>query len=101
MNLYEERTDSNGPAMTHSMFAIGWLELGDKDRAEKPFLKNFQNIRGPFKVSRVSTKEVPKDGKPSLGSRFARISNSVLNLDSSKTVKILGVFKTLFVVTEE
>lgn len=36
--------------MTHSMFAIGWLELGEKERANKPFTKNYQNIIGPFKV---------------------------------------------------
>ena len=30
LKLYEERTDPDGPAMTHSMFAIGWLDLGEK-----------------------------------------------------------------------
>ncbi|CAH3016355.1 unnamed protein product [Porites evermanni] len=50
LNLYENRTDPDGPAMTHSMFAIGWLDLGEKQRAKKPFLKNYANIRGPFKV---------------------------------------------------
>ncbi|KAK2553759.1 Protein-glucosylgalactosylhydroxylysine glucosidase [Acropora cervicornis] len=43
--LYEERTDPDGPAMTHSMFAIGWLDIGDKKRAERPFVKNYANIR--------------------------------------------------------
>ena len=51
LKLYEERTDPDGPAMTHSMFAIGWLDLGEKQRAEKPFKKNYANIRGPFKVT--------------------------------------------------
>ena len=50
LKLYEERTDPDGPAMTHSMFAIGWLDIGDKKRAERPFVKNYANIRGPFKV---------------------------------------------------
>lgn len=50
LKLYEERTDPDGPAMTHSMFAIGWLDMGDKKRAERPFVKNYANIRGPFKV---------------------------------------------------
>ena len=50
LKLYEERTDPDGPAMTHSMFAIGWLDMGDKKRAESPFVKNYANIRGPFKV---------------------------------------------------
>ena len=50
LKLYEERTDPDGPAMTHSMFAIGWLDLGENKKAEQPFLKNYENIRGPFKV---------------------------------------------------
>lgn len=54
LKLYEERTDPDGPAMTHSMFAIGWLDLGENKRAEKPFLKNYENIRGPFKVRPLS-----------------------------------------------
>ena len=40
--------------MTHSMFAIGWLDLGEKRKAEKPFLKNYENIPGPFKVRLLS-----------------------------------------------
>ena len=39
--------------MTHSMFAIGWLELGEKEKATEPFLKNYDNMQGPFKVSTV------------------------------------------------
>lgn len=50
VRLYEERTNPMGPAMTHSMFAIGWLELGEKAKATKPFFKNYDNIQGPFKV---------------------------------------------------
>lgn len=49
--FYENRTDPSGPAMTHAMFAIGWLEAGKKQKAEKSFLKNYANIQGPFKVS--------------------------------------------------
>ena len=48
--FYENRTDPSGPAMTHAMFAIGWLEVGNKQKAEKSFLKNYANIQGPFKV---------------------------------------------------
>jgi len=48
--FYENRTDPSGPAMTHAMFAIGWLEVGNKEKAEKSFLKNYANIQGPFKV---------------------------------------------------
>lgn len=47
---YENLTDPNGPAMTHAMFAIGWLEAGEKKKAERAFLKNYANIQGPFKV---------------------------------------------------
>ena len=54
LKLYEERTDPDGPAMTHSMFAIGWLDLGENKKAEKPFLRNYENIRGPFRVSLLS-----------------------------------------------
>jgi len=48
--FYENRTDPSGPAMTHAMFAIGWLEVGNKQKAEISFLKNYANIQGPFKV---------------------------------------------------
>ena len=48
--FYENRTDPSGPAMAHAMFAIGWLETGNKEKAEKSFLKNYANIQGPFKV---------------------------------------------------
>lgn len=50
MLFYENITDFGGPAMTHPMTAIGWLELGEKRRADKSFLKNYENINGPFKV---------------------------------------------------
>lgn len=47
---HENITDPNGPAMTHSMFTIGWLEAGEQEKAERAFIKNFANIQGPFKV---------------------------------------------------
>lgn len=47
---HENITDPNGPAMTHSMFTIGWLEAGEQEQAERAFIKNFANIQGPFKV---------------------------------------------------
>lgn len=34
-----------------SMFAIGWLELGDTEKAQLLLQKCFQNIQGPFQVS--------------------------------------------------
>ncbi|XP_012556543.2 protein-glucosylgalactosylhydroxylysine glucosidase [Hydra vulgaris] len=48
--LYENITDLNGPAMTQSMFTIGWLEVGNRVAAEKAFKKNFEHIQEPFKV---------------------------------------------------
>ncbi|EDO36561.1 predicted protein [Nematostella vectensis] len=47
---YENRTDPEGPAMTHAMFAIGWLEVGEEERAAKAFLKNYEHIEQPFQV---------------------------------------------------
>lgn len=48
--FYENITDPNGPAMTHAMFAVGWLEVGEEKKAARSFLKNYANIQGPFKV---------------------------------------------------
>eukprot|EP00066_Takifugu_rubripes_P004399 XP_003967747.1 PREDICTED: acid trehalase-like protein 1 isoform X2 [Takifugu rubripes] len=50
LEVYEPVTDPNGPAMTWSMFAIGWLELGDTEKAQLLLQKCFQNIQGPFQV---------------------------------------------------
>lgn len=47
---YEAVTDPNGPAMTWGMFAIGWLELGEAERAQRLLEKCFKNIQGPFQV---------------------------------------------------
>lgn len=47
---YEPVTDPNGPAMTWGMFAIGWLELGEAERAQQLLEKCFKNIQGPFQV---------------------------------------------------
>lgn len=43
-------TDLNGPAMTWSMFVIGWLELGNITNAEESFKKSFLNLQQPYKV---------------------------------------------------
>ncbi|XP_066928849.1 protein-glucosylgalactosylhydroxylysine glucosidase-like [Clytia hemisphaerica] len=48
--LYGKITDSNGPAMTHSMFSIGWNEIGEKQNADQAFQKNYENIQPPFHV---------------------------------------------------
>ncbi|XP_041461759.1 protein-glucosylgalactosylhydroxylysine glucosidase-like [Lytechinus variegatus] len=50
LRYYETYTEHTGPAMTWGMFAVGWLELGDKQRAEDLFSESFLNIREPFKI---------------------------------------------------
>ncbi|XP_056138113.1 protein-glucosylgalactosylhydroxylysine glucosidase [Lampris incognitus] len=50
LEAYEPVTDPYGPAMTWGMFAIGWLELGDIEKAQKLLQKCFKNIQGPFQV---------------------------------------------------
>ncbi|XP_078001372.1 protein-glucosylgalactosylhydroxylysine glucosidase-like [Glandiceps talaboti] len=47
---YEKHTDSHGPAMTWGMFSIGWLELGELEKANAVFNRSFANIQEPFKV---------------------------------------------------
>lgn len=50
LNIYERRTDPNGPAMTKAMFAIGWMELGSNRNASRSFRESYQNVREPFKI---------------------------------------------------
>ncbi|KAJ7420779.1 Acid trehalase-like protein 1 [Willisornis vidua] len=50
LEMYEPVTDLAGPAMTWSMFAVGWLELKEVQRAQSQLLKCFNNITEPFKV---------------------------------------------------
>lgn len=50
LKFYEPRTNPRGPAMTKSMFAIGWLEVGDNARADKSFNQSFVNAKAPFMV---------------------------------------------------
>lgn len=50
LEVYEPVTDPNGPAMTWSMFAISWMELGEAERAQQLLEKCFNNIQGPFQV---------------------------------------------------
>jgi len=47
---YDAVTDGNGPAMTWAMFAVGWLEAGDMEKAEKNFLRGYANVQAPFNV---------------------------------------------------
>lgn len=50
LEAYEPVTDPYGPAMTWGMFAIGWLELGEAEKAQRLLEKCFSNIQGPFQV---------------------------------------------------
>uniref|UniRef100_A0A671S6Y5 Protein-glucosylgalactosylhydroxylysine glucosidase n=1 Tax=Sinocyclocheilus anshuiensis TaxID=1608454 RepID=A0A671S6Y5_9TELE len=50
LEAYEAVTDPLGPAMTWGMFALGWLELGEAERAQKLLRKCFKNIQKPFQV---------------------------------------------------
>ncbi|NXQ69730.1 PGGHG glucosidase, partial [Quiscalus mexicanus] len=50
LEMYEPVTDPAGPAMTWSMFALGWLELKELQRAWSQLEKCFSNITEPFKV---------------------------------------------------
>ncbi|KAJ4937491.1 hypothetical protein JOQ06_002126 [Pogonophryne albipinna] len=50
LEAYEPVTDPDGPAMTWGMFAIGWLELGEAEKAQHLLEKCFKNIQKPFQV---------------------------------------------------
>uniref|UniRef100_A0A8B9GM55 Protein-glucosylgalactosylhydroxylysine glucosidase n=1 Tax=Astyanax mexicanus TaxID=7994 RepID=A0A8B9GM55_ASTMX len=50
LEWYAAVTDPNGPAMTWGMFAVGWLELGEAEKAQQLIEKCFKNIQGPFQV---------------------------------------------------
>jgi len=47
---YSGRTDPGGPAMTWSMHAIAWIELGDASNATSVFQRSYANIQTPFNV---------------------------------------------------
>ncbi|XP_020767781.1 protein-glucosylgalactosylhydroxylysine glucosidase isoform X3 [Odocoileus virginianus] len=50
LEIYEAVTSPHGPAMTWSMFAVGWMELKDPGRAWALLEKSFANVTEPFKV---------------------------------------------------
>ncbi|NXL84072.1 PGGHG glucosidase, partial [Alectura lathami] len=50
LEMYEPVTELNGPAMTWSMFAVGWLELKETQRGQSQLNKCFSNITEPFKI---------------------------------------------------
>ncbi|KQK74178.1 acid trehalase-like protein 1 [Amazona aestiva] len=50
LEVYEPVTEPHGPAMTWSMFAVGWLELKEVQRAQALLNKCFSHITEPFKI---------------------------------------------------
>ncbi|XP_051778005.1 protein-glucosylgalactosylhydroxylysine glucosidase isoform X2 [Erpetoichthys calabaricus] len=50
LEFYEPLTDQGGPSMTWGMFAVGWMELKQKARAQAHLMKCFNNIQEPYKV---------------------------------------------------
>ncbi|XP_036619598.1 protein-glucosylgalactosylhydroxylysine glucosidase isoform X2 [Trichosurus vulpecula] len=50
LEIYEAVTSSEGPAMSWSMFAVGWMELKEVQKAHAHLRKCFSNISEPFKV---------------------------------------------------
>uniref|UniRef100_A0A8C5Y0N5 Protein-glucosylgalactosylhydroxylysine glucosidase n=1 Tax=Microcebus murinus TaxID=30608 RepID=A0A8C5Y0N5_MICMU len=50
LEVYEAVTSPRGPAMTWSMFAVGWMELKDPEQARNFLDRSFANAAEPFKV---------------------------------------------------
>lgn len=50
LSFYEPRTNPRGPAMTKSMFAVNWLDVGDYARAVTSFSESYVNAKEPFMV---------------------------------------------------
>lgn len=50
LSFYEPRTNPRGPAMTKSMFAVNWLDVGEYARAETSFRESYVNAKEPFMV---------------------------------------------------
>jgi trehalose/maltose hydrolase-like predicted phosphorylase len=48
--IYANVTDPVSVAMTWGMFAVGWLEAAEYDRADKAFRRGYANIKPPFAV---------------------------------------------------
>ena len=50
LRFYATRTDPDGPAMTWSMFSLGWLDAHDQAEAASNFVRGGANQQPPFKV---------------------------------------------------
>jgi trehalose/maltose hydrolase-like predicted phosphorylase len=52
---YEPLTRSDGPAMTWSMYSIGFLQLNHFDKADQLFQRSYQSyVRSPFNVNHLN-----------------------------------------------
>lgn len=52
LEFYASVTAAHGPAMTWSMFAIGWMDLRNASMAAQLFEKGYQTVQPPFNVWR-------------------------------------------------
>ncbi|XP_035885832.1 protein-glucosylgalactosylhydroxylysine glucosidase isoform X2 [Phyllostomus discolor] len=59
LEVYEAVTSPRGPAMTWSMFAVGWMELKEPRRAWDLLQRSFANITEPFKASLAPATPAP------------------------------------------
>merc|ERR1712217_799845 len=50
LEFYEGITDPTGPAMTWSMFALGWFELQNYTKSSKHFQRGHANVQRPYNV---------------------------------------------------
>ncbi|XP_030055381.1 protein-glucosylgalactosylhydroxylysine glucosidase [Microcaecilia unicolor] len=50
LEIYEAITDPGGPAMTWSMFAVGWMQLKEIQKAQNLLKKCYGNITEPFQI---------------------------------------------------
>ncbi|XP_029438520.1 protein-glucosylgalactosylhydroxylysine glucosidase [Rhinatrema bivittatum] len=50
LEIYEAVTDPSGPAMTWSMFAVGWMQLKEIQKAQNLLKKCLENISEPFQI---------------------------------------------------
>ncbi|XP_022098202.1 protein-glucosylgalactosylhydroxylysine glucosidase-like [Acanthaster planci] len=50
LRTYAPVTDPDGPAMSWSMFSIGYGEIRESDKQDEMFQRNFKNIQQPFRI---------------------------------------------------
>ena len=50
LTFYDPITDAQGPAMTWSIFAVGWINAGDFNRSAGHFQRGYAPVHPPFNV---------------------------------------------------